>query len=113
MLNVILEDGGNTFQTTNRHWHYLNATASTNQLAGTIAGAPENSRKHVRSPIDHVGVAVAAFSNQANVFWNRRMRGTGPLAVDNFMEVIGRLDISRFHSYLCPRGMLMRAAFVL
>jgi hypothetical protein len=27
------------------------------------------------------------------------MRGTGPLAVDNFVEVIGRRNISRFHSY--------------
>jgi hypothetical protein len=33
------------------------------------------------------------------------------LAVDNFMEVIGRLDISRFHSYLIRTTMIFRAAF--
>jgi hypothetical protein len=27
------------------------------------------------------------------------MRGTGPLAVDHFMKVVGRRNISRFHSY--------------
>jgi hypothetical protein len=30
--------------------------------------------------------------------------GTGPLAIDNFMKVIGCRDISRFHSYLRPHG---------
>src|SRR5262249_9155187 len=74
------------------------------RLARTIAGASEDSRKHVRSPIDHVGVAVAAFGDQADVFRNRGVRGTSPLAVDHFVKVVGSRNISRFHSYLIPRG---------
>jgi hypothetical protein len=43
------------------------------------------------------------------------VRGTGPLAIDHFMEVVGRRDISRFHSYLIrakhseQRGLILYA----
>ena len=100
VLDVVLEIGGDALQPADRDRRILDAAAAAGGLARTIAGASENSRKHVRSPIDHVGVAVAAFSNQADVFWNGRMRGTGPLAVDHFVEVVRRRNISRFHSYL-------------
>ena len=100
VLDVILEIGGDALQPADRDRRFLDAAAAARGLARTIAGASENSRKHIRSPIDHVGVAIAAFSDQADVFWNWRVRGTGPLAVDNFMKVVGCRDISRFHSYL-------------
>src|SRR5439155_8077126 len=73
--------------------------------------ASQNSRKHIRSPIDHVGVAVAALGDQADVFWNGRMCGTGPLAIDHFVKVVGCRDISRFHSYLVRAVTTGRAAF--
>src|SRR3954453_5615786 len=31
------------------------------------------------------------------------MRGTGPLAIDHFVKVVGGRNISRFHSYLSAR----------
>jgi hypothetical protein len=44
------------------------------------------------------------------------VRGAGPLAVDHFMKVVRRRDISRFHSYLIrapnfvlPRGLILLA----
>src|SRR6185295_6207804 len=67
---------------------------------GAVAGASQNSWKHVRLPIDHVGVAVAALGDQSDILRNGRMRGTGPLAIDHFVEIVGGRDISRFHSYL-------------
>ena len=92
---------------------FLDAAAAAGRLARAVAGASENSRKHVRLPIDHVGVAVAALGDQADVFRDGRVRGAGPLAVDHFVEVVGCRDISRFHSYLVrasdkkPRGLYL------
>src|SRR6476659_205042 len=100
MLDVVLEVGGDALPPADRNRGVLDAAAAARRLARTIAGASQDSRKHIRSPIDHVGVAVAALGDQADVFWNGRMRGTGPLAVDHFMKVVGCRDISRFHSYL-------------
>ena len=99
VLDVVLEVGGDALQPADRDRRLLDAAAAAGGLARAIAGASQDTGKHVRPPIDHVGVAVAAFGDQADVFGNGRMRGTGPLAVDNFVKVIGRRNISRFHSY--------------
>ena len=77
---------------------FLDAAAPAGRLAGTVAGASENSRKHVRAPIDHVGVAVAALGDQSDVFRNGRVGRAGPLAVDDFVEVVGRRNVCWFHS---------------
>src|SRR5205085_9440004 len=79
---------------------FLDAAAAASRLARSIAGASQNSRKHVRSPIDHVGVAITPLGNQTDVFGNWRVSGAGPLAIDHFVKVVRRRDISRFHSYL-------------
>src|SRR5882724_3416294 len=100
MLDVVLEVGGDALQAADRDRSFLDTAAAARGLARTVAGASQNSRKHIRSPIDHVGVAIAALGDQADVFWNGCMRGTGPLAVDHFVKVAGCRDISRFHSYL-------------
>src|ERR1700686_323049 len=112
MLYVILEVGGNALQPADRDRGILDTAAAARGLARTIAGASQNSRKHIRSPIDHVGVAVAALGDQADVFWNGCMRGTGPLAVDHFVKVVGCRDISRFHSYLVRAVARGRAALL-
>src|ERR1700730_18604038 len=100
MLDVILEVGGDALEPADRDRSFLDAAAAARRLARTIAGASQNSRKLVRPPIDHVGIAITAVGDQADVFWNGCVRRTGPLAVDHFMEVVGRRNISRFHSYL-------------
>src|SRR3954452_5710090 len=100
MPDVILEIGGDALQPADRHRRFLDAAAAARRLAWPVAGAAENSRKHIRFPVDHVGVAIAAFGDQADVFRHGRMRGAGPLAVDHFVKVIGCRNISRFHSYL-------------
>src|SRR5581483_4574211 len=66
----------------------------------TVACASENSRKHIRLPIDHVGVAVAAFGDQSDVFGYGCVGWAGPLAVDHFMEVVRRRNVSCFHLLL-------------
>ena len=56
--------------------------------------------KHVGLPIDHVGVAVAACGDQADVFGNGRVRRAGPLAVDDLVEVVRAPNVGRFHLLL-------------
>src|ERR1700686_7826 len=111
VFDVILEVGGDALQPADRDRSVLDAAAAARGFARTIAGPSQNSRKYIRFPIDHVGVAIAAFSDQPDVFWNGRMRGTGPLAVDNFVKVVGCRNISRFHSYLVRAIARSRAAF--
>src|ERR1019366_8835218 len=100
VLDVVLEVGGDALQPADRDRGFLDTAAAARGLAWAIAGTAENSGKHVRSPIDHVSVAVAAFGDQADVFWDGRVRGAGPLAIHDFVKIVWRRDISRFHSYL-------------
>src|SRR5882757_6254177 len=102
MFDVVLEVGGDALQPADRNRCFLDASAAARRLAGTVAGSPQDSGEHVRLPIDHVGVAITPLSNQPDVLGNGCVCGTGPLAIDYFMKVIRRRDISRFHSYLCP-----------
>src|SRR3954467_11339221 len=111
MLHVILEIGGDALQAADRDRRFLDTAAAARRLAWPVAGAAENSRKHIRFPVDHVSVAIAAFSDQSDVFGHGRMRGAGPLAVDHFVKVIGCRNISRFHSYLVRADVTVDAAF--
>ena len=58
-------------------------------FAGTVAGAAQNSRENVGDPVDHVGIGVAALGNQPDVLRHRRMRRTGPLAVNHLVVPAG------------------------
>ena len=75
---------------------FLDATAPARRFAGTIAGAPEDSREHVRRPVDHVRVGIAPGRDQADVFGHRGVGRAGPLAIDDFVEVVGDRDVRRF-----------------
>jgi hypothetical protein len=49
---------------------------------------PRIAGKHIRLPVEHVGVGIAALRDQPDVFGNVGVGRTGPLAVHNFVEVI-------------------------
>ena len=100
VLDVVLEVGGDALQAADRNRCFLDAAAAARRLARTIAGASQNSGKHIRFPVDHIGVAITPLGNQTDVFGNWRVSGAGPLAIDHFVKVVWRRDISRFHSYL-------------
>src|SRR6266446_1793792 len=99
--DVVLVVGGHSFQTADRDRLglgvvlFLDAAAAARGLARPVARAPEDAGKHVRFPVDHVGVGVTPCCNQPDVFGNGSVGGTGPLAIDNFMEVVGILDVCR------------------
>ena len=114
VLDVVLEVGGDALQAADRNRCFLDAAAAACRLAWTIAGASQNSGKHIRFPIDHIGVAITPLGNQTDVFGNWRVSGAGPLAIDHFVKVVWRRDISRFHSYLVrashgERGLILPA----
>ena len=104
LRDVVLEVGGDALQPADRDRRLLDASAAARRLAWTIAGASQNSGKHVRFPVDHIGVAVAALGDQSDVFGNGSVRRTGPLAIDHFVKVVGGRDIGRFHSYPVRAG---------
>src|SRR5947208_7893167 len=98
--DVVLEVGRDALEAADRNRGFLDAAAAACRLAWTIARASQDSGKHVRSPIDHVGVAITPLGNQTDVFGNWRVCGASPLAIDYFVKVVWRRDISRFHSCL-------------
>ena len=97
IANVVLEVGGDALEPADRNRIFFDAAAPAGRFARAIAGASENSRKHIRFPIDHVGVAIAAGGDQTDVFRNRRMRRTGPLAIHDLVEIIRDQNIGWFH----------------
>ena len=98
--DVFLVVGGDALQPADRDRLLLDAAAPAGRLARAVAGAPEDPGKHVGLPVDHVGVAVAARRDQPDVFGNRRVRGAGPLAIDDLMKIVRRRNIGEFHSLL-------------
>jgi rhodanese-related sulfurtransferase len=94
----------------------LDAAAPTRRFAGAVAGAPEDAGKDVRHPVDHVGLAVAAGGDQANVFGNGRVGRACPLAIDDFVEIVGDADIGRLQDpdqpviVICRSGNRTKAA---
>ena len=67
----------------------FDAPAAACGLARAVAGAAEDAGEDVRLPVDHVGIAVAACGDQPDVFGNGGVGGTRPLAIDDFMEIVG------------------------
>src|SRR4029077_11267321 len=99
--DVVLEVGGNAFQSTDGDRLVLHTHAPGGGLARSVAGAAENPGKHVGFAVDHVGVAVAASGDQPDVFGDGRVRRTRPLAVHDLVEVVRRRNVGRFHLRLC------------
>ena len=98
--DVVLVVGGDALEPADRHRLFFDPAPAARRLAGPVAGTPEHARKDVGSPVDHVGVGIASRRDQPDVFGNRGMSRTGPLAIDNLVEVIGRRDVGWFHSLL-------------
>ncbi len=105
VADVVLEVGGDALQSADRDRLFLDAAAAAGGLARAIAGAAEHAGKHVRIPIDHVGVAVAARRDQTDVFGNRRVRRAGPLTIHDLVEVVRDRNVGRFHLFLLPAAL--------
>ena len=97
--DVVLVVGGDALQAADRDrlgllgLRFLDPAAPAGGLAGPVAGAPEDAREDVGFPVHHVGVGVATGGDQADVFGDGSVGGTGPLAVDYLVKVVGMTDI--------------------
>src|SRR5262249_16337429 len=98
--DVVLEVGGDALEAADRDRLLLDAAAPARRLAWPVAGASEDSRKHVGLPIDHVGVAVAARRDQPDVFRDWSVCRTGPLAIHDLVEVVRISDVGILHFLL-------------
>ena len=79
---------------------FLDTAAPARRFAWAIAGASENSGKNIGFPVHEIRVGVSTGGDQADVFGNRRVCGTGPLTIDHFMKVVGNANIGRLHPSL-------------
>jgi hypothetical protein len=92
--------GSNALESANGHglWFLsivlLDATAPTRWLARPVAGSTQDTGENIGHPIDHVGIAVATLTDQTDVLRNGGMSRTGPLAIDDLVEVrrMGNVD---------------------
>ena len=73
----------------------LDAPAPARGLARAVAGAAEDAREHVRLPVDHVGVAVAARARSAGCI---RGRAYGPGTPTGNRRLCGNSRVPRYPS---------------
>src|SRR5215213_4499380 len=93
--------GRDPLQPADRDRLLLDAAAAAGRFARAVAGAAENAGKDVRFPVDRPSLAKAAGDDQPNIFRNRRVRRTGPLAIDNLVKIVGITDVGRLQ-YASP-----------
>ena len=86
----------NAFETTDRDWFLFETATTASWFAWAVARSAKNAGKHVRIPVDHVRLGIAAGGDKANVFGHRRVRRTCVLAVDYLVKIFGILDVSWF-----------------
>src|SRR6266446_6671554 len=107
-LDVALVVGGDALQAADRHGFgllaviLLDAPSPAGGLARAIAGAPEDPWKNVGVPVDHVGVVVTPRGDQPDVFGDWSMGRAGPLAIYDFVKILGCTDISRLQNRFPP-----------
>jgi hypothetical protein len=81
---------------------FFDAATAAGRFARTVAGAAQHAGKHVGMPVDHIGVGITPRRYHADIFGNRGVGGAGPLAVHDFVEVVGIGDVRGLH----PHGWL-------
>ena len=89
--------GGDALQAADGHRLFFDAAAAAGRLTGPVADPPEDAREHVRMPVHHVGVGEAALSNKSNVFGDVGVCWASPLAIHDFVKVVGLRSVRRLH----------------
>jgi hypothetical protein len=88
------------FQTANsyRFFFLFEPPTAAGRLAGTITGTPQDARKNVGLPVDHIGLRILLSGNQPDVLRYRRMSRAGMLTINDFVEIFRVLNVRRFHN---------------
>ena len=105
---VVLVVGGDALQPADRdrlllalyEMLVLDAAAPACRLARSVARPSQDPWDDVGLPVDHVGVRVTPVGDQPDVFGDRGVSGTGPLAIDHLVEIIRGLDVGRLQQKL-------------
>ena len=84
-------------QAADGHGLAIQASSAAGRLARPVTSAAQYPGKHIRLPVQHVRIRVAALRNQPNIFRNVCMGRASPLAVHNLVEVVGVTDIRPSH----------------
>jgi hypothetical protein len=100
VADVTLVIGGDALEAADGDGLFFHPDAAAGWLTGAIAGASEDPWKDVRIPVDHECVGVSSGGDQTDVFRYRGVGGTGPLAVDHLVEVVGILDVGGLQAVL-------------
>ena len=95
--DVVLVVGGDALQAADGHRFFLDAPAPTGGLTGSVADAPEDSRKDVRMAVHHVGVGEAPLGNKSDVFGDVGVCWASPLAIHDLVKVVGLRSVRRLH----------------
>ena len=91
--------GRHSLEPANCYRFFFDPAAATGRFAGPIANAAEDAREHVGLPIEHVRIGKLPLSYQADVARDIRMGRTGPLAIDDLMEILRFACICWLHAY--------------
>ena len=92
----------NALQAANRDGPVFDSTTSACRFAGAVAHSPQNAGEDIGCSICQIRFAELPLGNQADVMRHVSVRRAGPLAIDNFVIVLGVGGICRFHSKLAP-----------
>ena len=77
---------------------FFDPGSTTGGLTGSIAGATQHPWKHIRDPIDHIGVGISTLTDQADVFRYGGVCGASPLAIDDAMKIFGMFNLRGFQN---------------
>ena len=98
--DVVLEIGGNPFQTADSHRVFFNPSPTTGRFTGTVADSAEDAGKDVGVPVDHIGIRIPLFRYQTEIFRDRGVGRAGILTVYDFVKVFRIVDICRFQELI-------------
>jgi len=87
VLHLALIIGGNPLETTDSNGFLFNTAPAARWLTRPIAGATQDTREDVTLPVDHKGFCVISRSYLPDIFRDRGMGRTGPLAIHHFVEI--------------------------
>ncbi|GBF30345.1 hypothetical protein MnTg04_00286 [bacterium MnTg04] len=97
IADVVTQIGGDPFQATNGNRFFLDPDTTASRLARPVADSAQDAGKHIRLPIQHVGVVESTLGDQPDIARHIRVRRTRPLAIDHLVVIIRVFGIDRIH----------------
>ena len=115
MTDLSFQVGGHALQAANgNRLVSFQPPAPAGRFAGAVAGSAQNAGEDVGLPVQHIAFGIFPLGNQADVFRDVGVGRACPLAIDNFMEVVGIFGVGRFHAliyFLHPTGRFLSAPY--